>query len=76
MLSDRRAMDKQRKYPDITDILAQKEKWRRERASLSFAEKLDIIDKMRRDIEPFVRNRNARLLKSNKTTSDDVPPSD
>jgi hypothetical protein len=53
-------MDKQGQYPNIADILARKAKGRRERAALSFAEKLDVLDKMRRDIEPFVRARRAR----------------
>jgi hypothetical protein len=32
------------KYPDISDILARKAAGRRQRAALSFAEKLDIFD--------------------------------
>jgi len=47
-------------YVDITDILAQKARGRQERASLSFAEKLAIVDKLRRDIAPIVRARQAR----------------
>ncbi len=47
-------------YVDITDILAQKARGRQERASLSFAEKLAIVDKLRRDIAPIIRARQAR----------------
>jgi hypothetical protein len=56
-------MNKQKGYPDITGILARKEQWRRERASLSFAEKLMIVEKMKRDIEPFRRAREERARK-------------
>jgi|HubBroStandDraft_6_1064221.scaffolds.fasta_scaffold45666_4 hypothetical protein len=64
-------MDKQGQYPNIADILARKAKGRRERAALSFTEKLDVLDKMRRDIEPFVRARRARvaMLRPNKTVA-------
>jgi hypothetical protein len=64
-------MDKQGQYPNIADILARKAKGRRERAALSFTEKLDILDKMRRDIEPFVRARRARapMSRPNKTVA-------
>ena len=58
-------MDRERQYPDISDILAQKEKWRRERASLSFGEKLEILEKLRRDTEPFARARRARAQSPN-----------
>jgi hypothetical protein len=47
-------------YPDISDIIAQKARGRRERALLSFAEKLDILDKLREELEPIVRARQAR----------------
>jgi hypothetical protein len=47
-------------YPDIADVLAKKARGRRERASLSFAEKLAILDKLRNDLAPIVRARQAR----------------
>jgi hypothetical protein len=53
-------MDRQRNYPDITDILKQKARGQRERASLSFAEKLKILDKLRENVAPIVRARQAR----------------
>ena len=56
-------MSRARQYPDITDILSQKALGRRERASLSFAEKLAILDKLRQDIAPIVQARQARALK-------------
>ena len=62
-------MDSQRQYPDIADILSQKAKGRRERASLSFAEKLAILEKLRRDIEPFARARRARAQASHESFS-------
>ena len=53
-------MSRAQQYPDITEILAQKARGRRERASLSFAEKLAILDKLREDVAPIVRARQAR----------------
>ena len=53
-------MSKTQQYPDITDILAQKALGRRERASLSFAEKLIILDKLREQVAPIVQARQAR----------------
>ena len=51
-------MDKQ--YPDITDILARKAGGRRERARLSFGEKLEILDRLRDEAAPIVSARKAR----------------
>jgi hypothetical protein len=51
------------KYPDISDILAEKASWRRQRAALSFAEKLDILDSLRKRVAPIVRARKARQAK-------------
>jgi hypothetical protein len=53
-------MSRVRQYPDIADILEQKARGRRERASLSFAEKLAILDKLREEIAPIVQARQAR----------------
>jgi hypothetical protein len=47
-------------YPDITDILAQKARGRRERASLSFTEKLMVLEKLRKNVAPIVQARRAR----------------
>lgn len=47
-------------YPDITEILAQKARGRRERAALSFAEKLDAVDALKARLEPIERARRAR----------------
>jgi hypothetical protein len=48
-------MNKPHEYPDITDIFVQKAKGRRQRASLSFVEKLVILEKLRKNVEPLVR---------------------
>jgi hypothetical protein len=48
-------MSRAKQYPDIADILSQKALGRRERASLSFVEKLAILDKLRQDIAPIVQ---------------------
>ena len=50
-------------YADISDILARKESGRRQRAMLTFAEKLVILDSLRERIEPLVRGREARKLR-------------
>jgi hypothetical protein len=47
-------------YPDISDILAQKASGRRQRAALSFAEKLAILDALKKRVEPIVQARKAR----------------
>jgi hypothetical protein len=53
-------MSTERPYPDITDILVRKARGRRQRASLSFAQKLAILDKLREDVAPIVEARRAR----------------
>jgi hypothetical protein len=47
-------------YPDISDILARKASGRRQRATLSFPEKLDILDALKDRVEPFVQARRIR----------------
>jgi len=46
-------------YPDISDILARKAEGRKERAALSFAEKLDALDALRKRVEPIIKARQA-----------------
>jgi hypothetical protein len=53
-------MDEESQYPDLTEILARKASARRQRASLSFAEKLDILDALRARVAPIVRAREIR----------------
>jgi len=48
------------KYPDISDILARKAEGRKELAALSFAQKLEILERMRARLEPFRRAREQR----------------
>jgi hypothetical protein len=57
-------MSRERQYPDITDILLQKAQGRRERASLSFAEKLAVLEKLRKDVAPIVQARRARARRA------------
>jgi hypothetical protein len=47
-------------YPDISDILAQKASGRRQRAALSFAEKLAALDALKERVDPIVRARKVR----------------
>jgi hypothetical protein len=47
-------------YPDISDVLARKASGRRQRASLSFAEKLAVLDALKARVEPIVQARKAR----------------
>jgi hypothetical protein len=51
---------RKREYPDISDILARKEAGRRQRAALSFSEKLDIVDALRERVRPIIEARKAR----------------
>jgi hypothetical protein len=60
-------MSNSRECPDITEILAQKARGRRERASLSFTEKLAILDKLREDVAPIVEARRARMRVAKET---------
>jgi hypothetical protein len=63
-------MDEQRsQYPDISDILANKAAGRRQRAALSFAEKLAILDALKERMEPIVRAREFRRQQKNKSIS-------
>ena len=50
----------ERKYPDISDILARKAEGRKELAKLSFAQKLAILDQMRARLAPFRKARERR----------------
>jgi hypothetical protein len=52
--------DADSRYPDISDILARKASGRRQRAALSFAEKLAIVDALRARVAPLVRARKLR----------------
>jgi hypothetical protein len=51
-------------YPDISDILAKKAEGRRQMAALSFAEKLVILDTLKERLEPLVRVRKTRAVRS------------
>jgi hypothetical protein len=47
-------------YPDISDILARKAAGGRQRAALSFAEKLDILDALKERVKPIIQAREFR----------------
>ena len=49
-----------RAYPDISDVLARKAEGRRELASRSFADKIEILEAMRARAEPFRKAREAK----------------
>ena len=53
-------MDQEIRYPDISDILALKAAGRRQRAKLSFAEKLAIVDALKEQVKPLKYAREAR----------------
>jgi hypothetical protein len=50
-------------YPDISDIHARKAAGRRKRVTLSFAQKLDILDSLRKRVEPLVQARKNRAAR-------------
>lgn len=52
--------DAKREYPDNSELYARKAEGRRQRARLSFAEKLDAVDALRARVQPIVRARDAR----------------
>jgi hypothetical protein len=47
-------------YPDISDVLRQKEELRRRRASRSFEEKIEVIERLREGLEPLKEARQRR----------------
>jgi len=51
---------RQRRYPDISAIIADKAAGRRRRAKLSFAEKLAIVDDLRKRVKPIIQAREIR----------------
>ncbi len=59
-------------YPDISDILARKASGRRQRAALSFAEKLRILDALKERVEPLVQARKVRGEKQARSLSPQV----
>jgi len=52
--------DRNSQYPDISGILARKASGRRQRATLTFAEKLVVLDALRERVEPLVQARQMR----------------
>ena len=56
--------ESRKEYPDISDILARKAEGRRERAALSFAEKLELLDALRERVAPIIRARDLRKRQS------------
>ena len=50
-------------FPDISAILAQKAAGRRQRAALSFAEKLVIMDELKERVEPIIQARELRKMR-------------
>jgi hypothetical protein len=52
--------DTPRHYPDNSAIHARKAEGRRQRAALSFSEKLDALDALRARVEPIDRAREER----------------
>lgn len=51
-----------RTYPDISDVLARKAEGRRELASRSFGEKIEMLEAMRVRVEPFRKARERRRI--------------
>ena len=49
-----------RTYPDISDVLARKAEGRRELASRSFGEKIEMLEAMCARVEPFRKAREKR----------------
>jgi len=54
-------------HPDISDILARKAEGRRELASRSFGEKIEMLEAMRERVEPIRKAREARLRLSRRS---------
>ncbi|HWA92061.1 MAG TPA: hypothetical protein VG889_18620 [Rhizomicrobium sp.] len=54
-------------YPDNSDIHARKAEGRKQRAAISFAEKLAAVDELRARVAPIVRAREARKRQQTKS---------
>ena len=63
-------MSETRKYPDISDLIARKEKGRAEIRKLSFGEKIELIERMKAGLAPFKALREARKLAQNSGSQD------
>lgn len=63
--------DNSRAYPDNTAIFARKEEGRRNRAALSFAEKLVALDELRTRVQPIIDAREARKRIKQQLSSSD-----
>jgi hypothetical protein len=57
-------------YPDISDILARKAEARKERAKLSFVEKIAIIERLRERDAPFKKVREERRVREEQRRRD------
>ncbi|HTW68836.1 MAG TPA: hypothetical protein VME47_03015 [Acetobacteraceae bacterium] len=53
-------MSDTQKYPDISDLIARKQKGRAEIKRLSFGEKIELIERMKEGLAPFKALREAR----------------
>jgi hypothetical protein len=62
--------DTDSRYPDNSAIHARKAQGRRERAALSFGEKLDALDALRERAEPIIRAREERRRNMTQRRSD------
>jgi len=68
------AMQNERTYPNIAAILAQKERGRRERAALSFVDKLDALERLKESVAPIVEARRLRAADPAGHASPAPPP--
>jgi len=53
-------MGNRKQYPDNSDIFARKAEGRKQRARMTFAEKLDAVDELKERVAPIVRARELR----------------
>jgi hypothetical protein len=61
-----------KQYPDNSPIFARKEEGRRERALLTFAEKLVAMEELKERVAPIVRAREARKQSELLSAADQV----
>jgi hypothetical protein len=54
---------RRRHYPDNSDIYGKKAAGRQQTAAQSFAEKLEILDALKKRVEPIVQARKARTAR-------------
>lgn len=55
--------DEAKQYPDVSDIIAARQRKRLEGSRMSFGEKIELVEKLRLRLAPFKQAREARAAR-------------